>query len=275
MIYTISNEFLSLSVNSAGGSMCSLVYIPTGEERLWQGGEFWNSRDVVIFPVIGHAGEYSVQGKTFKPRSHGVARYAEFTVADSGKDHITLAISSNEETLKTYPYAFDFCITYKLYLKTVEVSYFIRAKEGKIPFYVGGHPGMKAPGGEAVIEFENVENPVLYPVDGSQAVRLENFHRFVANKPFFKECATFQLGSLSGGDIYAYTRDGYRYTYRSDCPVVAFWSNPDGGDYVCVEPWWGINDFPAAPREITLKPFMNFTDEKGTSFGYFLTVEKV
>lgn len=275
MIYEIHNAFLSVSVDSHGGNMCSVKYLPTGEERMWQGGEAWASRDVVIFPILGHAQPYEAQGETFIPKSHGVARYSEFALADRGEDHITLAFSSDSETLKTYPYDFDFSITYKLYEKSVEITYFVRAKEGKIPFYVGGHPGMRAPGGEAVIEFENIETPVLYPLDSDRAVRLESLSRFVANKEFFRECKTFQLGSLSGGAIYAYTTDGYRYSYKSACPVFAFWSNENCGDYVCVEPWWGINDYPAAPREITLKPFMNFTDINGSSFTYTLTVEKI
>lgn len=275
MVHTIKNEFLSLSADAAGGSMCSLVYLPTGEERLWQGNRYWQSRDVVIFPIVGHAGPYEALGKTYTPKSHGVARYAKFTLADKGEDHMTLSFSSDETTAETYPYAFDFSITYKLTGKTVEITYFVRAQQGKIPFYVGGHPGMKAPGGEATIEFENIENPLIYPIDSAYAVPIKGLHRFVANKAFFGECQTFQLGSLSGGAIYAYTRDGYRYAYRSNCPVFAFWSNPEGGEYVCVEPWWGINDFPAAPREITLKPFINFADEGGAAFCYNLTIDKV
>ena len=255
--------------------MTSIKYLPTDEERQWQGDKFWASQDVVIFPIIGHADPYEAQGKVYTPKSHGVARYAEFTLADKGDNHITLSLTSDEETKKTYPYDFEFSITYRLTGKTVEVTYFVRAKEGKIPFYVGGHPGMKAPGGEALIEFENTEHPVLYPIGSPSATKITAFNRFVANKQFFKECQTFQLGSLTGGAIYAYTRDGYRYSYKSDCPVFAFWSNPDGGEYICVEPWWGINDFPAAPREITLKPFMNFADSQGSSFTYSLTIEKV
>lgn len=274
MLHTIKNDYISLTVNSKGGSMTSLVYLPTGEERLWQGGEYWSSRDVVIFPIIGHAGEYKSCGKTYAPKSHGVARYSELILADKTPTSLTLALSSDEETLKTYPFAFDFSITYKLVDNCVQISYFVRSQGGKIPFYVGGHPGMKALGGEALIEFENEENPVLYPIDTGDAVQLHGISRFVANKEFFAECKTFQLGSLSGGNIYASTCDGYRYTYSSDCPVFAFWSNEKGGDYICVEPWWGINDFPAAPREITLKPFINFADENGRSFTYRLTVEK-
>lgn len=275
MLHTISNKYLSVTVNTSGGSMTSVKYLPLGEERQWQGGEYWSSRDVVIFPIIGHAGEFNARGRTFTPKSHGVARYSEFVLADKNESSLTLSLSSDEKTLETYPYDFDFSITYKLIENSVEITYFVRSKGGKIPFYVGGHPGMKAPGGEAVIEFENEEHPVIYPVDGDCGVEAGKLKRFVANKSFFAECKTFQLGSLSGGNIYAYTSDGYRYAYSSDCPVFAFWSNEKGGDYVCVEPWWGINDFPSAPREITLKPFMNFADESGKSFSYRLTVEKI
>lgn len=275
MLYTIKNQFLSVTVNSEGGSMTSVKYLPLEEERQWQGDEFWASQDVVIFPIIGHAGEYVARGKRYAPRSHGVARYSSFALADQSAESVTLALTSDEGTRASYPYDFDFAITYKLDGKSVEITYFVRSQGGKIPFYVGGHPGMKAPGGEAVIEFENEEHPVLYPIDGAEGVQLNALKRFVANKAFFAECKTFQLGSLSGGNIVATTADGYRYTYRSDCPVWAFWSNEKGGDYLCVEPWWGINDFPAAPREITLKPFMNFVGEEGKSFTYRLTVEKI
>ncbi len=275
MLHTISNGIISLTVNSLGGCMTSLVYLPENAERLWQGGPAWKSQDVVIFPVIGHAGEFEAKGQTFKPRSHGVARYAEFALAAKTDTSVTLSLESDENTLKEYPYGFFFSITYTLTDNTVQITYSVRSKEGKMPFYVGGHPGMQAPGGEAEIRFENTENPVQYPLDTAKGVPVTDLKGFMATKEFFAGCATYQLGSLSGGKIYAYTQDGYRYTYQSDCPLFAFWSNPEGGDYVCVEPWWGINDFPAAPREITLKPFMNFTDEKGSTFTYRLSVEKV
>ncbi len=277
MLYTVSNKFLSLTVNSSGGSMTSLKYLPTGEERLWQGNEFWGSQDVVIFPIVGHAGAFTAKGKSYSPRSHGVARYAEFEPVNVSEEAITLAIKSNADTLSAYPYGFEFSITYTLDGNSVKIEYFVRAGEGEtqIPFYVGGHPGMVAKGGEAIIEFENEEQPLMYPLDSADALPIGNLKRFVANKQFFAECKTLQLGNLSGGAIYAETTDGYRYTYRSNCPLVAFWSNEKGGDYVCVEPWWGINDFSSAPRELTLKPFINFADNSGKKFAFTLAIDKI
>lgn len=271
MIYFLKNKYLSVSVNSDGGSMTSLKYL--GEERLWQGGEAWRGQDVVIFPVIGHAGEYEAEGKTFAPKSHGVARYSEFALVDTSTDTLTLELASNAVTKKTYPYDFLLTVSYALKKNAVKITYTVRSKSGVIPFYVGGHPGLSAPDGEAVVEFENEENPTLYPLDG-EPVKLEKFKRFVANKQFFAECKTFQLGGLSGGNIHAKTSDGYVYTFKSDCPLFAFWSNEACGDYICIEPWWGINDSPAYPKKLEKKPFINFADENGKSFSYTLTIEK-
>ena len=273
MLHSIENQFIKLTVNDEGGSMHSLIYKSTGEERLWQGGEAWASRDVVIFPIIGHAGPFEVCGKSYQLKSHGLARYTRLAAEKNGEEQLTLSFSSDEESKKSYPFDFDFSIIYKLENNSVKITYFVRSKCGVMPFYVGGHPGMRAPGGSAVIEFENEEHPVIYPLEGG-AASMPHLKRFVANKPFFAECKTFQLGSLSGGAIYARTEDGYTYTYKSDCPLFAFWSNPDGGEYVCVEPWWGINDNPAFPREFSLKPFVNFERGQGSTFSYTLTVAK-
>ena len=275
MLYTLKNNIISVTVNTTGGSMTSVIYLPENEERLWQGSEFWRGQDVVIFPLIGHAGEYSFCGEKFAPKSHGVARYSEFIAESIEEDGITLLLESNDETRKTYPFDFIFKINYKLTGSSVKITYTVKSLKGKIPFYVGGHPGMVAPRGEAWIEFENAENPIVYPLEGGNANIYNKVKKFKADKALFKKVKTLQLGNLSGGAVYVYTSDGYRYSFQSDCPVFAIWSNEDGGDFICVEPWWGINDFSFAPREITLKPFMNFADENGSNFSYKLSLKKV
>lgn len=274
MEYTVSGEKIRLTVTDQGGTMTSIVYLPTGEERQWQGDGFWKSRDVVIFPVVGHAGAFTVNGERCELKSHGIVRYETLTLAQKTENSVTLSLTSSEKTRENYPFDFEFSVSYTVVDDTVRVTYFVRSKGGNMPFYVGGHPGMKAPDGEAEIEFENEESPVVYPLETDGSVRIGRLKRFIANKQFFAECKTLQLGSLSGGSIYAHTKDGYTYEYTSDCPLFAFWSNEEGGDYICVEPWWGINDFPQAPRELSLKPFMNFDDGAGKTFSYTLKIKK-
>lgn len=274
MDYTISSDKLRLTVTDKGGTMKSIIYLPENEERQWQGKEFWLSQDVVIFPIVGHAGAFEVNGEPYALKAHGVVRYSTLTLDELSASSVTLSLRSSEQTKRNYPYDFLFKIRYAVEGNAITVTYFVQSLGGNMPFYVGGHPAMQAPGGEAEIEFENVESPVEYPVGSGTARKIPSLKRFIVNKPFFKECKTFQLGSLSGGSIFAHTRDGYTYEYKSDCPLFAFWSNEEGGDYICVEPWWGINDFPEAPKELTLKPFMNFDDGRGKSFSYTLKLTK-
>lgn len=272
MNYFLKNKYITLSVNSFGASMDSLKYL--GEERLWQGGEAWGSRDVVIFPVIGHAGKYTALGGEYTPRSHGVARYSEFALVEISLTKLVLELSSNAVTKRTYPYEFNLRVEYVLKKNSVKITYHVKSKGGEIPFYVGSHAGMKAPTGEAVVEFENEEEPIHYLYGERQAVCLKGIKKFVLNKDMLKKFKTVQLGDLSGGEIYVHTADGYVYTYKSDCPVVAFWSNENEGDYVCVECWWGITDCEEFPAELSQKPFINFVDEKGKSFSYTLSISK-
>ena len=275
MIYTIENDYIKLSVNSDGGAMTSLLYKPTNSQRLWQGDErWWKGQDVVIFPIVGHAGAFTAKGQECLLKSHGLIRYTTLSVKEPGADFITLSAQSNGESLEKFPYEWEFEIGYRLENNTVKVGYFVRSKSGVLPFYLGGHPGMVAPEGRAEITFENEEHPIVYPLEGDP-YPISKLKTLTMDKEFFARHKTYQLGSLSGGALRAATQDGYCYTYKSDCPLYAFWSNEKGGDYICVEPWWGINDFTGAPKDITLKPFMNFDRGKGSSFGYSLTVEKL
>lgn len=273
MIYSIKNDYLEVCVNSEGGSMTSIKYL--GEERQWQGGEFWKGQDVVIFPIVGHTEKYEVDGKVYFPKSHGVARYSEFALEEKTSEKLTLKLLSSEETKKTYPFDFKFFIGYELKKNTVKITYTVHSLEGEIPFYVGGHPALKAPDGEQIIEFENEEQPLMYPLGSGEGVKLSGIKRFTVDKQFFKKYKTYQLANLSGGNIRAYTKDKFCYTFKSDCPVVAIWSNENGGDYVCIEPWWGINDFEGAPCELKAKPFINFAGKEGKSFFYTLTIDKI
>lgn len=275
MIYSIENHLIKLSVNSEGGAMTSLVYKPTNCQRLWQGDErWWKGQDVVIFPIVGHAGAFTAKGQECHLKSHGLIRYTTLSVKEQGEDYITLTTKSTKDTYAQFPYEWEFEISYRLENNTVNVNYFVRSLCGVLPFYLGGHPGMVAPEGKAQITFENEEHPIVYPLE-YEPYHVSKLKTITMDKEFFACHKTYQIGSLSGGAVYATTQDGYRYTYKSDCPLYAFWSNENGGDYICVEPWWGINDFASAPKDITLKPFMNFDRGEGSSFGYSLTVEKI
>ena len=55
-------------------------------------------------------------------------------------------------------------------------------------------------------------------------------------------------------------------------PVLAFWSNPQYGDYICIEPWFGRPDDETPVRDFRQKPLMNTLAPRKT-FRYTYSME--
>jgi hypothetical protein len=43
---------------------------------------------------------------------------------------------------------------------------------------------------------------------------------------------------------------GERLSYHFHSPYIAIWSPDKGGDFVCVEPWWGLATYEGQPAEV-------------------------
>ena len=59
---------------------------------------------------------------------------------------ITYLLEDDEETFQSYPFHFQFFVTYTLFQNVIEVSFKIKnTGEQKMYFMVGGHPAFKVP----------------------------------------------------------------------------------------------------------------------------------
>ena len=66
MLYTLKNDRMTVTVNSRGAELWSLVR--DGNEYLWQGDErYWSDRAPVLFPICGrlYDGKYRYAGKEY------------------------------------------------------------------------------------------------------------------------------------------------------------------------------------------------------------------
>ena len=109
----ITNGILDVTVNENGSLLDSVKY--RGEEYLWQGSEkSWKSKDIVIFPFVARLkdGWYTVDGKRYEMKNHGLARYNVFTAESNTGDTLVMDFKSSEETKKQYPFDFDFKVKY-------------------------------------------------------------------------------------------------------------------------------------------------------------------
>ena len=55
MMTYIENERFRVGANETGAELSS--FVDKGEELLWQGGEIWNGRSPLLFPVVGRLRE--------------------------------------------------------------------------------------------------------------------------------------------------------------------------------------------------------------------------
>ena len=290
MIHTIKNKCLSLSFNLHGGSMCSIKDVTTGEELQYQPDpRSWSGQDVVIFPFVARlkGGKYTVDGKEYSMKNHGLCRYNDFEVVELKDDEATIRFSSNEETLKEYPYNFIFEVNYKLEGKSVKVSYTAKnTNDVMMPFGIGGHPALKVNATEKEDETDISGTTMHFdsPTELTQMV-LDESGSFVIGekslgildklsftKQFFHECPTLILKSNDIKHVVLEKCNGEKVSYNFDADYLALWSHPQWGDYFCVEPWASVPDYMNATSEMKEKKSLVHLDPNDSyTFSYTIT----
>ncbi|UKI47415.1 MAG: hypothetical protein L6V82_05705 [Clostridiales bacterium] len=146
----ITNGILDVTVNENGSLLDSVKY--RGEEYLWQGSEkSWKSKDIVIFPFVARLkdGWYTVDGKRYEMKNHGLARYNVFTAESNTGDTLVMDFKSSEETKKQYPFDFDFKVKYALVGNSMKITYtVVNTGDVDMPFGLGTHFGWALVGDE-------------------------------------------------------------------------------------------------------------------------------
>ncbi|MBQ8995295.1 MAG: aldose 1-epimerase family protein, partial [Oscillospiraceae bacterium] len=148
MIYTIHNDYLTVSVSSFGAELQS-IRSGSNREYLWQGDlSIWSGRAPNLFPFVARLrdGVYRMDDKEYSMKIHGFAKYLEFECVKEEKDALVFELTSNEETLAQYPRDFRFQIGYSLNANGLSVTYTVVNLDKRTMFFgIGGHPGFNVP----------------------------------------------------------------------------------------------------------------------------------
>ena len=259
MKYTIENEKLLITVNQTGAELCQIQSTQTGKEFLWDANPaVWASYSPVLFPVIGAIknGFVKYNGNEYAVPRHGIVRNnPNVTFIGKTKDSLTFGLKYDNETLKIYPFKFEFQITYTLYENRIIVSHEV-TNHGDEPmlFSLGGHPAFKCPLNEDEVyedyylEFEEVESEstwllekdglvgnITKPILHNTNVLHLNGHLFDHDALIFKTLRSTQVSLRS-------TKSGQVVTlHYADFPYLGIWAKPNA-NFVCIEPWLGIAD---------------------------------
>lgn len=257
----LTNDFLTVTVAEHGAEITSIKDNHTGFEYIWQADPaVWKRHAPVLFPIVGALKNdaYTYAGETYHMTQHGFARDREFTVENHTATQATFVLEDDDQTRAMYPFAFRFALGVTLENNTVRVSYHVTNPAGDAPllFSVGGHPGFNVPVDPAgdfhdyYLSFEPRKSRVQIPLVVGQGI--DYAHRTLASTDtnlrlshhFFKDDAV--IYALTGKNTFSLRSDksphGVSLTV-ADAPFMGVWSPyPTLGDFVCLEPWWGIAD---------------------------------
>lgn len=253
----LKNDLLEVTTKSSGAELTSIKL--NGYEYLWSGDKkYWGRQAPVLFPIVGGLknGKAVIDGKEYFMGRHGFARDMEFEEVSESENKVTYLLKSNEETLRVYPYKFELHISYELIKNRVKVTYTVNNIDDKVIYFsIGAHPAFRCPIDDNgkfqdyYIEFEKEETQkyIAQPgglVNFEEKIMLDSSNKLELNKDVFKEIDTYIFNNLNSEIVTLKSdkSDKSVSIHFKNFPFFGIWTKPDDAPFICLEPWYGIND---------------------------------
>lgn len=278
---TLKNNQLAVKINPKGAELSSLFNIENQMEYLWNADPtFWGKSSPVLFPIVGALKNdiYRFEGKEYTLPRHGFARDREFIVEKSEENSVTFLLTYDENTLKVYPFKFEFRLIYFLKNNSLNVTYSVKnVGENKMYFSVGGHPAFAVPLAEDTayddyyLEFNKTENFKRWGLTANGLIETQPFDFMkdtsqlnLTKELFYDDAIVFK--NLESTSVILKSDKANRQLKLDfeDFPYIGIWAAKDA-DFVCIEPWRGIADSTNHNQELTEKEGIEGLD-KGDIF---------
>lgn len=291
-MHTIKNEHLKVSVQKTGIELCSIKSVITGKEYMWDANpEIWGSYAPVLFPIIGSLKDngYTYKGVDYSLTKHGMIRHNKnIELIKSTADSLIFRLKYSEETLKMYPFRFEFITKYSLERNKLIVAHeVINHDREELLFSLGGHPAFKCPVNEGekyedyYLEFEEAEEALTWILDknGLQSDETRpvfknnniiplHAHLFDDDALIFKhlKSTVVRLKSKMSNQVLTLNYKGF--------PYLGIWAKP-GAPFVCIEPWMGVTDKWNTNRKFETKEGLKKLAAKETfKANYFIEISE-
>lgn len=194
----------------------------------------------ILFPICGQLENtaYEWNGKTYPMANHGFARTSAWEVvgtSDDGEASITIRLRSNEETMQSYPFAFELLFTYILQDGELHTRQQYRnlSESATMPFYAGFHPYFAFDSNKRMVYETDATRYLDYndyvEKDFNGVVDLDELVESVCFLDAQKSEISFPV--LKGAHVTLRYNDMFKY--------VVLWSIKDR-PFVCVEPWMAM-----------------------------------
>jgi galactose mutarotase-like enzyme len=266
---TLKNQNLTIKINPKGAELTSLFNHENQTEYLWNADPiFWGKSSPILFPIVGSLKEniYRFEGQEYTLPRHGFARDREFIVEKSNENSVTFLLTHDENTLKVYPFKFEFRLIYALENNALNVTYYIKnIGENKMYFSVGGHPAFAVPLAENTgyndyyLQFNKSETFKRWELTSEGLIKTQPFdflidtNRLALTKELFYDDAIVFKNLESTFVILKSDKTNQQLQFDFEgFPYLGIWAAKDA-DFVCIEPWCGIADSANHNQELTEK----------------------
>lgn len=249
-LITLENDVLRVKISSLGAELQSIVRKDSGREYLWQGDpEVWENRAPWLFPIIGQlrGGVYRYKGVEYSMPMHGFAAKMMFDVEQASDTEVRLTLRATEQTLARYPWTFVLSITYVLRDTALIIQCEVRCENWETMYFsIGAHPGFACTCGD-VLAFEGAGslecqrlNLASHLLEKQTVPMAETI--VLQEEMFDADAMLIHKPACEGVTLCC--RDGARV--RIDfgrVPWVGVWTHARAGlKYICIEPWYGVDD---------------------------------
>lgn len=271
---TLENERFSIKVKSLGAELSSLYSKELQIEYIWPGSSAsWSGHSPVLFPIIGAlAGDqYTFNGQSYAMGQHGFGRKSLWQTHSITGDSIALQLVDTPKTRQMYPFSFCFTLTHILLDNGLLIEFRIEnLGTAVMPFSVGGHPAFNCPivrdkrglrFNDYQLLFDKPEDtqchlktgPLLTGKsrpfvlsDGRMALDHADFSQGAL---IFDDLRSRKITLLSPKDERGVTVDFNGFTH------LGLWTYPgQPADYICVEPWFGMDAGEGDPPDLEKRP---------------------
>ncbi|HET8827740.1 MAG TPA: aldose 1-epimerase family protein, partial [Pelobium sp.] len=266
----------------------SIVNKSNGTEYIWQANpDVWPFHAPNLFPVVGGLKDntLNVDGKQYPLGRHGFARHVTYRRIESAPLQAIFEYRYDEETLKAYPYKFEFQVIYHLEEKALRVSYkVINMDAGDIYFSVGAHPAFNVPFNEGekfedyYIEFSAEEELHTYQSgsDGllsgkTNLVDTQQNRLFLSRDLFVNDALIFKNIKSRSVILKSTKSDQQVKVSYPNFNVLGIWTKGNA-PFICIEPWLGVSDTTGEAKDISEKEGIQKL-EKGHVFETDYTIE--
>lgn len=257
-LFQISNDKITIQVDSLGAELKSLKEVASGREYMWNADPaYWKRTSPVLFPLVGGVkdGVYRLDGQEYPMGQHGFARDMEFKLKSQVAHEIWFVLESGADTLEKYPYPFVLELGYELAGMTVIVKWRVKnPAEDTMFFSIGGHPAFLCPIDEGTkqsdykIRFDAkgkiVSSCLQNGLIGGETVtyNLRDGILPVTERLFDGDALVIEHDQAHRAALV--TPDGREYlAVEFDAPLFGIWSPPKKqAPFICIEPWYGRCD---------------------------------